>query len=105
MLGKLTFGSAGVGTSQHLAGELFKTMTGIDMQHVPYRGIAAAIPDLLAGRISFAFGNITTMTPLVREGKLRALAVTSLRRWASVPDMPTMIELGFRDSSRPHGSP
>jgi tripartite-type tricarboxylate transporter receptor subunit TctC len=95
--GTLTFGSAGVGTSQHLAGELFKTMAGIDIQHVPYRGIAAAIPDLLAGRISFAFGNITTMTPLVREGKLRALAVTSFRRWPSVPDMPTMIELGFRD--------
>ncbi len=95
--GKVTFGSAGVGTSQHLAGELFKTMAGIDITHVPYRGIAAVMPDLLAGRISMVFGNITAVLPFVREGKLRALAVTSPRRWASVPDLPTMIEAGYRD--------
>ena len=95
--GKVTFGSAGVGTSQHLAGELFKTMAGIDITHVPYRGIAAVMPDLLAGRISMVFGNITAVLPLVREGKLRALAVTSPRRWASVPDLPTMIEVGYKD--------
>ena len=95
--GKVTFGSAGVGTSQHLAGELFKTMAGIDITHVPYRGIAAVMPDLLAGRISMVFGNITAVLPLVREGRLRALAVTSPRRWASVPDLPTMIEAGYRD--------
>src|SRR5262249_7643665 len=93
--GKLTYGSAGVGTSQHLAGELFKTMAGIDIQHVPYRGIAAVIPDLLGGRVTMAFGNISAVLPLVREGKLRALAVTSPRRSASVPDLPTMIESGF----------
>ena len=93
--GKLSFGSAGVGTSQHLAGELFKTMAGIDMQHVPYRGIAAVMPDLIAGRISLAFGNISAVLQLVREGKLRALAVTSSRRYSSVPDLPTMIEAGF----------
>jgi tripartite-type tricarboxylate transporter receptor subunit TctC len=95
--GKVTFGSAGVGTSQHLAGELFKTMAGIDITHVPYRGIAAVMPDLLAGRISMVFGNITAVLPLVREGRLRALAVTSPRRWASVPDLPTMIEVGYKD--------
>jgi len=95
--GKVAFGSAGVGTSQHLAGELFKTMAGIDITHVPYRGIAAVMPDLLAGRISMVFGNITAVLPLVREGKLRALAVTSPRRWASVPDLPTMIEAGYKD--------
>jgi tripartite-type tricarboxylate transporter receptor subunit TctC len=95
--GKVTFGSAGVGTSQHLAGELFKTMAGIDITHVPYRGIAAVMPDLLAGRISMVFGNITAVLPFVREGKLRALAVTSPRRWGSVPDLPTMIEAGYRD--------
>src|SRR5207342_1003617 len=95
--GQLSFGSAGVGTSQHLAGELFKTMAGIDITHVPYRGIAAVMPDLLAGRISMVFGNITAVLPLVREGKLRALAVTSPRRWASVPDLPTMIEAGYKD--------
>jgi tripartite-type tricarboxylate transporter receptor subunit TctC len=95
--GKVAFGSAGVGTSQHLAGELFKTMAGIDITHVPYRGIAAVMPDLLAGRINMVFGNITAVLPLVREGKLRALAVTSARRWASVPELPTMIEAGYKD--------
>jgi len=93
--GALTYGSAGVGTSQHLAGELFKTMAGIDIQHVPYRGIAAVMPDLLGGRLTMAFGNISAILPLVREGKLRALAVSSPRRSASVPDLPTMIEAGF----------
>ena len=95
--GKLTFGSAGVGTSQHLAGELFRTMAGIDMQHVPYRGIAAVMPDLMAGRLTLAFGNISAVLPLVRDGKLRALAVTSRQRWPATPDLPTMIELGFAD--------
>ena len=93
--GALTYGSAGVGTSQHLAGELFKTMAGVDIQHVPYRGIAAVMPDLLGGRLTMAFGNISAILPLVREGKLRALAVSSPRRSASVPDLPTMIEAGF----------
>lgn len=93
----LTFGSAGVGTSQHLAGELFKTMAGIELQHVPYRGISAVVPDLLGGRIHMVFGNITAVLQLVREGKVRALAVTSRQRWASVPELPTMIEAGFAD--------
>jgi len=93
--GALTYGSAGVGTSQHLAGELFKTMAGLDIQHVPYRGIAAVMPDLLGGRLTMAFGNISAILPLVREGKLRALAVSSPLRSASVPDLPTMIEAGF----------
>ena len=62
---------------------------------MPYRGIAAVVPDLLAGRLTMVFGNISAMLPLVREGKLRALAVTSPRRWPSVPELPTMIEAGF----------
>jgi tripartite-type tricarboxylate transporter receptor subunit TctC len=95
--GALTYGSAGVGTSQHLAGELFKTMAGIDIQHVPYRGIAAVMPDLLGGRLTMAFGNISAILPLVREGKLRALAVSSRHRSPAVPDLPTMIEAGFAD--------
>ena len=70
-------------------------MAGIDIQHVPYRGIAAVMPDLLGGRLTMAFGNISAVLPLVREGKLRALAATSARRSASVPDLPTMIEEGF----------
>ena len=90
-----SYGSAGVGTSQHLAGELFKTMAKVDIQHVPYRGIAAVMPDLLAGRLTFAFGNISAVLPLVRDGKLRALAVSSPKRSPAVPDVPTMIEAGF----------
>ena len=103
--GKLSFGSAGVGTSQHLAGELFRTMAGIDLQHVPYRGIAATVPDLLAGRLTMVFGNISAMQPLYREGKARALAVTSPQRWPSVPELPTMIELGInmKDESSWYG--
>jgi tripartite-type tricarboxylate transporter receptor subunit TctC len=95
--GTLSFGSAGVGTSQHLAGELFKTMAGVDMQHVPYRGIAAVLPDLIGGRLTLAFANISAVLPMVREGKLRALAVTSRQRWAATPDLPTMIEQGFAE--------
>jgi tripartite-type tricarboxylate transporter receptor subunit TctC len=93
--GKLTFGSAGVGTSQHLAGELFKSMAHVDMQHVPYRGAAPVITDLLGGRISMFFGNVTAVLPQVQEGKLRGLAVTSLKRIAAAPDLPTLAESGF----------
>jgi tripartite-type tricarboxylate transporter receptor subunit TctC len=93
--GQLTFGSAGVGTSQHLAGELFKAMAGINLQHVPYRGIAQVMPDLLGGRLTMVFGNISAVLPLARDNKVRAMAVTSLKRSASVPDLPTMAEQGF----------
>ena len=93
--GKLTFGSAGVGTTQHLSGELFKTMAGLDIQHVPYRGIAAVMPDLLAGRLTMVFSSPVSALPLAREGKVRALAVTSPTRAPSSPDLPTMVEAGF----------
>ena len=93
--GKLTYGHAGIGTSQHLAGELFKAITHTDIQAVAYRGSTAVVPDLLAGRITMFFGNIVNVLPLVREGKLRAFAVTSLKRSAVVPDLPTMAESGF----------
>ena len=93
--GQLTFGSAGVGTSQHLAGELFKSMAHVDIRHVPYRGAAPVITDLLGGRISMFFGNITAVLPQVQDGKLRALAVTSLKRVAATPDLPTLAEAGF----------
>ena len=92
---KLTFASAGVGTTQHLAGELFKTMANIDIQHVPYRGAAPVITDLLGGRLTMYFGAISPLIPLVREGKVRALAVTSAERFGASPDLPTMIEAGF----------
>ncbi len=93
--GKLTFASAGVGTTQHLAGELFKAMAHIDIQHVPYRGAAPVITDLLGGRLTMFFGAISPLIPLVREGKVRALAVTSPKRFATAPELPTMIEAGY----------
>ena len=94
--GRLSFGHAGVGTPAHMAGELFKSMAGLDIQPVPYRGIPVLLPDLLAGRITMAFSNISVVLPLMREGKLRALAVTSRRRAAATPDLPTMAEAGFQ---------
>jgi tripartite-type tricarboxylate transporter receptor subunit TctC len=93
--GKLSYASAGTGTTQHLAAELFKSMAKVDIQHVPYRGAAPAITDLLGGRVTLFFGNIAPLVPLVREGKLRALAVTSAKRFGAVPEIPTMIEAGF----------
>jgi len=93
--GKLTYASAGTGTTQHLAAELFKSMAKVDIQHVPYRGAAPAITDLLGGRVTLFFGNIAPLVPLVRDGKLRALAVTSAKRFGAVPDLPTMIEAGY----------
>lgn len=90
-----TFASAGVGTTQHLAGELFKSMAKVDIRHVPYRGAAPVITDLLAGRVTMFFGAISPLIPLVREGKLRALAVTSEKRFDAVPDLPTMVEAGY----------
>ena len=93
--GKLVVGHAGVGTPAHLAGELFRLAAAVDVQPVPYRGIPALLPDLLAGRISMAFPNISVVLQLIREGKLRALAVTSRKRAAATPDVPTMAEAGF----------
>jgi tripartite-type tricarboxylate transporter receptor subunit TctC len=95
--GKLTYGHAGAGTSQHLGMELFKTVAGVDIQAVAYRGTTALLPDLLSGRVPTAFGNIVNVAPLIREGKLRAFAVSSRKRSAVLPDMPTMIEMGYPD--------
>ncbi len=93
--GKLTYGHAGTGTSQHLAAELFKFMAQIDIQPVAYRGTTAMLPDLLAGRVSMSFANIANALPLVREGKLRGFAVSSIKRSAAAPDLPTMAESGY----------
>jgi tripartite-type tricarboxylate transporter receptor subunit TctC len=93
--GKLSYGHAGVGTSQHLGAELFKYMAHVDIAAVPYRGTTAFIPDLVAGRITMSFANIVNVLPLAREGKLRALAITSIKRSALAPDLPTMAESGF----------
>ncbi|HEY1475149.1 MAG TPA: tripartite tricarboxylate transporter substrate binding protein [Pseudolabrys sp.] len=93
--GKLTYGHAGVGTSQHLGAELFKYMAHVDITSVAYRGTTALMPDLLAGRLNLSFANIVNVLPLAKEGKLRALAITSLKRSALAPDLPTMAESGF----------
>jgi tripartite-type tricarboxylate transporter receptor subunit TctC len=93
--GKLTYGHAGIGTSQHLAGELFKYMAHVDVTPVAYRGSTAVVPDLLAGRLTMFFGNVVNVMPLIRDGKLRAVAVTSLKRSAVAPEIPTFAESGF----------
>jgi tripartite-type tricarboxylate transporter receptor subunit TctC len=93
--GKMTFASSGSGTSIHVSGELFKSMTGIDMEHIPYKGRASAIPDLLGGRVTMMFDNMPSSLPLVKEGKLHALGVTSAKRSAAAPDIPTIAEQGL----------
>ena len=93
--GKLSYGHAGVGTSQHLGAELFKYMAHVDIAPVPYRGTTALMPDLLANRITMSFANIVNVLPLAKEGKLRALAITSIKRSVLAPDLPTMAESGF----------
>jgi tripartite-type tricarboxylate transporter receptor subunit TctC len=91
--GTLAYGSAGVGSSQHLSGELFKSMTGVNMVHVPFKGGAAAVIDLVAGRIQLTFG-ATTSLPHIRAGRLTALAVTTAKRSSHMPDVPTVSEAG-----------
>ena len=93
--GKLSYGHAGVGTSQHLAAELFKHMAHVEIASVPYRGTTALMPDLLAGRITMSFANIVNVVPLARQGKLRALAITSIKRSPLAPELPTMAESGY----------
>jgi tripartite-type tricarboxylate transporter receptor subunit TctC len=92
---KHSFGSAGNGTSQHMSGELFKAMTGVQMQHIPYKGSGPMIPDLLGGTLSMSFENLTTAYPPARQGKLRALAVTTAKRSFIAPDVPTLAESGL----------
>ncbi|MFN0302116.1 MAG: Bug family tripartite tricarboxylate transporter substrate binding protein [Burkholderiales bacterium] len=92
---KHSFGSAGNGTSQHMSGELFKTMTGVQMQHIPYKGSGPMIPDLLGGTLSMSFENLTTAYPPAKQGKLKALAVTSAKRSFIAPEVPTLAESGL----------
>ena len=92
--GKLNYGSGGVGATPYLAVELLKSMAGFDAVHVPYKGGAPALADLVAGQLSFMIENVPGTLPFVKDGKLRALAITSRQRSALVPDLPTMIEAG-----------
>ena len=91
----LTFGSSGSGTSIHLSGELFNTLANVKMQHIPYKGRAQAVPDLLGGRITMIFDNMPSALPLVKSGDVRAIAVTSAKRSAAAPDIPTIAESGL----------
>ncbi len=93
--GKLSFGSSGPGTSSHLAGELLKIAADIDMIHVPYKGSGAVYPDLMSGRVNFLFDLAGSAVGQVQGGKVRALATTSSRRSAALPDVPTIAESGF----------
>ena len=93
--GKLNFGSAGMGNSAHLSAELFKRATGIDMVHVPYKGNALAMQDLVAGNIQVLFDPVQTSIPQIQSGKVRPLAVTSKVRFAELPDLPTVAESGY----------
>jgi tripartite-type tricarboxylate transporter receptor subunit TctC len=93
--GALTFASGGGGSSPHMAAELLKSAARLDIRHVPYKGVVAAVPDLLAGRVTMMFASSTVALPPVRAGKLRALAVSSVKRSPALPDLPTVAESGF----------
>jgi len=94
--GKLTFASSGPGGAPHMSGELFKSMSGIDMLHVPYKGSTAAHSDLLGGRVLVMFDTVSAINPHVKSAALRALAVTTAKRSAAAPDVPTMAEAGIK---------
>ena len=93
--GKVNYASTGTGSPPHLAAELLKITAGIDMQHIPYKGGGAALPDLIAGRVSMFFGSIATLRPHVDSGRLRAIGMTTAQRSAAMPDVPTFIESGL----------
>jgi tripartite-type tricarboxylate transporter receptor subunit TctC len=93
--GQLTFASAGIGSSNHFSGELFRMMANVDIVHVPYKGGGAAVTDLMGGQVSMYFGTTPSSLPFVRSGRLRALGITSAKRSASAPDVPTVSESGL----------
>ena len=92
---QLTFGSSGVGTSLHMSGELFKEMTGVQIRHIPYKGRAQSLPDLVSGRISMLFDNLSSSLPLIKAGEVQALGVTTLKRSPAAPEIPTLAEQGL----------
>jgi len=93
--GKLSFGSSGTGAASHLSAELFKSMAGVDLLHVPYKGTGQAVTDLLAGHVNLMFAPAQTVMPYVREGRLKALAITGSKRSETLPDLPTVAESGL----------
>jgi tripartite-type tricarboxylate transporter receptor subunit TctC len=99
--GRINFASAGTGSVAHVTGELFKMMSGVNMQHVPYRGAPLALTDLLAGQVQVMFDNLPSSIEHLRAGRLRALAVTATTRWQGLPDIPTVSDFvpGFETSA------
>ena len=95
--GKLNFGSAGTGGSTHLAGEMFRQMAGLDMVHIPYKGMAPALTDLISGNIQVLFDSVGTALPPINAGLVRAIAVGSAKRIDQLPDLPTIAESGYPD--------
>src|SRR5262249_15921336 len=93
--GKLNYSTGGVGTLPHLTAELFKTLSGADIVHVPYKGGGPALEGVIAGQVQMTFDTVGTSLPFIRDGKLKALAVVSPTRIAELPDVPAMPELGF----------
>jgi tripartite-type tricarboxylate transporter receptor subunit TctC len=93
----VSFGSPGVGTTPHLSGELFRARQKLDATHVPFRGAAQTIPAMLSGDVTFAIDNLASYVPVIQEGRMRALAVTSAARWPTMPGVPTMAEAGVAD--------
>ena len=93
--GQLNFSSSGTGAIPHLSGERFKSMTGTDIQHIPYKGTALAIPDIINGQIAMMFDSIVSVMPHIRSGKVKALAISSQKRSALLPELPTMTEAGI----------
>jgi len=93
--GEFNFGSAGVGTQPHMAMELFREMAGLDMQHIPYKGVAPAMTDIIAGRVSSMMVNVLSAKSQIEAGKLRGLAISGLKRSAAVPELPTVAETGL----------
>jgi tripartite-type tricarboxylate transporter receptor subunit TctC len=92
---QLTFGSSGVGTSLHMSGELLKEMAGIQIRHIPYKVRAQSLPDLISGRITMLFDNLSSSLPLIKAGEVQALGVTTLRRSPAAPEIPTLAEQGL----------
>jgi tripartite-type tricarboxylate transporter receptor subunit TctC len=95
--GRINFGSAGVGTSQHMAGELFKRLAKIEINHVPYKGAAQAVPDLVSGEIQLMFSSIPDMLGFIQSDKLRAIGITTRNRSSVLPNVVPMAEQGFPD--------
>jgi tripartite-type tricarboxylate transporter receptor subunit TctC len=92
---KLNYASGGIGSTSHVAGELFKTMAGLEWQHVPYRGTGPSLVDLLAGQVQLTIDNLPAILPQIKSGGVRALAISTARRWPALPDLPTIAEAGL----------